>query len=331
VLSQHDAVDVVVIGEGENTLLEIMEKSCSGNLSSFEGVAGVAFSKADRVVINRRRPPLTDLDPLPFPDYSQIPIEDYLNFKLGVRALPILGSRGCVGSCSFCSERAMWGRYRARSPHDVVQEIGHQCQTHDVRLFRFNDSVLNCDLRRLEKICDLLIEADLGITWVGNARVSSKMSRALLQKMYEAGCRVLWYGIESASPRMLRVMKKGIDIEEAPRVLEETRRAGIQVLTFWISNFPGERVADTRKTIEFFREHGKHINFAHFTEFHLHKNSEMSRHPEKFGIEILDRDGFGQPIWRSTREGCRNSQILESVADIYTAKAHLPWVFVGAI
>lgn len=332
ILSQHNVVDVVCIGESENTLLEILQKFDESGINSLKDVRGTAIKlNNNKIILNEPRSPTMDLDSFPFPDYSCIPIEDYLNFRIGTRVLPILGSRGCIGNCSFCSETSIWGCYRARSPENITEEIKYQHEKYGIKIFRFNDSLLNAKISRLEKICDLLIEESIDIAWVGNVRIHPGMSYGLLKKMHRAGCRILWYGIESASPRILRIMGKGVNIEYAPRILRETKEVGIAVLTFWITDFPGEKIVDVKKTIDFLREYGKYIDFTHFTEYHLHKNSEMFNNPSKYGIIIKDTDRFGNPIWACTNNIIRSNEILENAGRQHVKRPRLPWDFIGSV
>jgi radical SAM superfamily enzyme YgiQ (UPF0313 family) len=152
--------------------------------------------------------------------------------------------------------------------------------------------------------------------------------------MYRAGCRSLWYGIESASPRMLKIMNKGIDIKSAPRVLKETKEAGISVLTFWITDFPGEHFIDSISTINFLRDYGRYINFAHFSEFHLLRRSDMLSNPSEYGIRIHnhgvngteDLEKLELPMWSSISSTFRNNGLLKRAGKLYVKQAsmHLP-------
>ncbi|MCF8106409.1 MAG: B12-binding domain-containing radical SAM protein [Desulfohalobiaceae bacterium] len=328
VLSKNSSIDAVVFGEGEATLLEILSRNVQRkHLARVQGLAARSWDGS--INVNPKHEFVKDLDALPFADFSCLPLGDYLNWRTGLRVLPILGSRSCIGKCSFCSEKARWGRYRPRTPGNILSEIEYQVKKHRVEMLRFNDSLINGDQARLEHLCELMIEARLKVEWVGNARVSRRMSDRLLQKMFQAGCRVLWFGVESGSPKILENMKKGIDIKEVPEVFQRVRKAGISVLTFWITNFPMEQMEDTRHTLDFFRNHGRHIDFAHFSEFHLHKQSEMYNHPDQFGISIQGLNEIGNPLWRYCPEPFRNDEILKSVAPMYTNQPRLPWDFVG--
>ena len=333
ILADHSAVDMVVLGEGEETLLDILQRyyGSGGNRYCLSGIKGTAIRNGREVVINDSRPLLTDLDSLPFPDYSSVQIEDYLNYKCGTRILPVLGSRGCTGHCSFCVEWKIWAKYRPRSADNVVEEIRYLIDKYDVNMIRFNNSLVNGNLRILEDFCDRMIEADLGITWVGNARIRKGMTKRLLKKMYLSGCRYLWYGIESASPRMLKIMKKNYDIAQASRILKETKEAGIMILTFWITNFPGEKWEDTENSINFFRTNGQYIDFPRLKPFQLYKGTDIALNPEKYGIIIKDFDVFGNPIWDYTGETFDNTELLTRAGVGYCNANLIPCDFVGIL
>jgi radical SAM superfamily enzyme YgiQ (UPF0313 family) len=330
VLSDYDAVDLVVLGEGEDTLLEILQRFYDPSCDCLTNIKGTAVKQKGREVIINESPPLrTALDSLPFPDYSCLPIEDYLNFKSGTRVLPILGSRGCTGSCSFCVEWGIWSKFRTRSAENVVEEIKYQVDTHNVQFIRFNNSLINGNLKILEETCDRIIEAGLNLTWFASARIRKGMTTKILTKMYQSGCRYIWYGIESASPRILKIMKKPLDITAAPKILRETKAAGIKVLTFWITNFPGELPEDTDRSLDFLRMHGKYIDYPRFRPFNLLKGTDMAHNPRKYGISLKEIDILGNPIWAYDREPFLNNAVLSTTGFEYCNLPLIPWNFIG--
>ena len=149
--------------------------------------------------------------------------------------------------------------------------------------------------------------------------------------MYRAGCRVLWFGIESGSKRILEKMRKDIDLDVAGDVLRRTYDVGIQVLTFWITNFPGEESSDVRRTIDFLKANGGHIDFAHFSEFHLHKGSAMYHRAEEYGIELAGEDVFGQPVASWAEKGRLSAKLMREVTAAFVHDRKLGWNFVGMV
>lgn len=332
VLAEHPAVDIIVVGEAETTLTELMRHFHSHSLSALKNIPGIVWRRRNgAIVANKHREFIPDLDDLPFPDFSCLPLHSYLNNRNDLTVLPILGSRSCSGQCVFCSERSRWGRYRHRSPENILLEMQHQTDKHKVDIFRFNDSVLNTSHARLERLCDLIIEARLDIQWVGNVRLSSRLTAPLLRKMHDAGCRVLWFGVESASPRILKKMKKGINIAIAPEIFRQAREAGIRVLTFWITDFPGEKLADIRETVNFFRTHGRHIDFAHFSEYRLHKGSVMYENPAAFGLSLQGANSLGEPVWRYLTDPPGVPAVIRGVAATHVNTFTPPWPFIGMV
>jgi radical SAM superfamily enzyme YgiQ (UPF0313 family) len=267
----------------------------------------------------------------PFADFTDLSPDRYLDYRLGTRILPILGSRGCVGRCAFCAERRIWGGYRRRLPEAIAGEVQYQIERHATAVFRFNDSLLNGDARHLESICDLLIERQVRVEWAGNARVHRNLSPGLLQKMRRAGCRQLWFGLESASPRMLNLMRKDVSIELAGRVFQEAKQAGIQVLVFLIAEFPGETLSDTRETIAFLEKNAQAIDSVHISEYKLITNSAMYEEAEKFGICVEGTDGLGAPIWALEAHTTRNRVLLKQVESRLWKDPQGPWPIVGGM
>ena len=131
-----------------------------------------------------------------------------------------------------------------------------------------------------------MIEENIGMQWMGMARVRSEMNDKLLGKMRQAGCIGLWFGIESGSQRILSKMKKGYDIETAKNVIRDTAKNGIRVLTFMIVDFPGETQRDFEQSVAFLEQNQEFIDQVSISRFGVLPDSEISHNPQEYGIEL---------------------------------------------
>ncbi len=288
ILSVNSEIDVIVRGEGEVTISEIAN-SYDGSLESIKAIDGISYrTDKNGIVSNADRQLIKSLDVLPFPDYDDLPLHEYPQNKFGMPVMPVVGSRGCIGDCVFCVEKRLWGNtYRMRSPENIVSEIKNIKEKYGPSIIRFNDSSINCNIKSLEKLCDLLNEEKLGMQWTCNARIRPEMNTKLLRKMRQAGCMGLWFGIESGSQRVLRKMKKGIDLETAKNVIRDTAKNGIRVQIFMIVDFPGETLGDFNKSVTFLEQNHQFIDQVSVSRFGVLPDSEISHNPQEYGIEII--------------------------------------------
>lgn len=275
--SKARIVDIVVLGEGEEILVEILKRMESKD--SLKGCLGTVVMENSRFINNGPRPLIGDLDTIPFPEFNDFPC----SYKYKHR-IPILGSRGCIYRCTFCDDTLMWRRYRFRSAQNVVQEMKLR-KKEGVKFLEFNDLLINGNLKQLSELCNLLIEAGLSIAWGGSATVDGHMDLNFLKKLKRAGCCYLNYGIESASPKVLREMNKSFTIEEAKKVIKDTYKAGISVCTNWIVGFPTETHEDFKVTVNFIRDNIDYLrNNIMVNSFILKYTSLLFKNREKFGV-----------------------------------------------
>ncbi|WXG42497.1 MAG: radical SAM protein [Promethearchaeati archaeon SRVP18_Atabeyarchaeia-1] len=286
-ISHLGYVDAVVTGEGEKTTGDLLDAWDKGH-SAPKRMKGCLTNIDGRVVDNGEPDLASNLDALPFPDYSDLPLRSYTAFY----ALPLLTSRGCRYNCTFCVDRlAVWnGTYRERSIDNVVKEIVQLHQRYEVRTLYFCDSSLNPTLQRLTGLCDGIAEAERitgdEILWGGDIR-ASPLTRAALQKMHDVGCRYLMFGAESASPQILRSMGKGVTAERMAEVFKWAREAGIWVFTYWIVGYPGEKGDDLMESMKFLVENSENIDEACVAPCEVGYGSELYRRRGEFKVKFL--------------------------------------------
>ncbi len=279
-LRQCPAADLLVHGEGERTLLEIIglyEKH-----GKVEGCPGTYFRRDGGIVTAGPRPAIADLDSIPFPDYHDFQLDKYYMRT----ALPLSFNRGCIRRCEFCNIHVDWPAYSHRSAGNIFLEIERQLRDYPgVDHFLIDSSALNQDVRQLNALCDLIIAGGLKFAWGGMAMFRPEMTPELLRKMAAAGCRDLSYGLEFGSQKLLDRMKKGFLIGQAAQCVRNTREAGIEVSLNLIIGAPDETEEDLRATMDFLKANRRHISFVgHPSELSLTTGIPMQRQPEKFGI-----------------------------------------------
>jgi radical SAM superfamily enzyme YgiQ (UPF0313 family) len=256
-------VDAVLIGEADFTAVDFFENIF--NEQTLINVPGACFVKKDGNIHRNPPPPLiTDLDKVLFPARELTPYMKY-NSVIAKRTpvTTMFTSRGCPYKCLFCDRPHLGDRFRARSAENVVEEIEH-CFNMGIREFLIYDDTFTIIRERVVRICELLIEKGLNkkIGWDVRARVNT-VDLELLRLMKKAGCERIHYGVESGSEKILKVLRKGITLEQALKVFEYTRQAGIQTLAYFMIGSPEETVEEAEKTIRFMKT--LNPDFVHVT------------------------------------------------------------------
>lgn len=254
--------DFGVIGEGEATLLELVERVEKGK-KELEKIDGLVFrDDQGKIRVNRGRQSIGDLDSLPFPAWDLIPPKQYriapiLEPARAQPIAPIITSRGCPYNCSFCASQATWGRrIRFRSPENVLREIKMLKDNFGVKEIHFADDNFTMDIQRAEKICDLMIKEKVGLPWqCPNGVRIDRLILPLLKKMRRSGCYALGLGIESGNQAILDQNNKKLDLKIVPKVLGNLRKVGIESYGFFILGLPGDTKKTIKQTIDFALSH----------------------------------------------------------------------------
>lgn len=249
-------VDLVVRGEGEYTLLEIMERY-DGDVRKLRRVKGVVFRNpvTKKLVKTPPRPLIENLDKLPFPARHLLPMDKYRTAIAGNKFQLVLTSRGCPGRCMFCAKFVFGAKFRARSPENIIEEIEFLRKNYDVREIDFMDDAFTCDAERVERLCDAMVEQGIKIPWrcSGGTRVDMVGGR-LLKKMKAAGCSQISYGVESGDDEVLRKIGKGVTTQDIREAFRKTREAGIETIAFFMLGLPFDTLETMEKTVQFAKE-----------------------------------------------------------------------------
>jgi anaerobic magnesium-protoporphyrin IX monomethyl ester cyclase len=257
-LEEVRTVDIAVVGEGESAMLEIARYFESQK--QLADIKGIAYWQNGKVVVNKRRPFIDNLDELPYPAYDLVDMEQYLSpQKIGYRsfqnrAISMITSRGCPFNCCFCAVHLHMGQgFRAHSAGYVLDHIQHVVDKYGVKNVFFEDDNLTLDLKRFEAICDGIIERKIKIGWeTPNGVRADCLNLDLLKKMKQSGCRSVFVGVESGDQQILdKVICKSLDLNRVVEFAKNSREIGLKTGAFYIIGFPGETKETMQRTVDF--------------------------------------------------------------------------------
>jgi radical SAM superfamily enzyme YgiQ (UPF0313 family) len=246
----NPAVDVVVAGEGEETFRELIEELEGGG--DLRAVPGLYLRQAEKgVAPTAPRPPIADLDALPWPARDLLPMHLYHPSAMHYRQLPafsVMCGRGCPYQCTFCScSKVFPGRMRLRSPENVIAEIRMLVDRFGAREILIWDDLFGISRPWTLRFCELI--APLGLSWSAWMRVDT-VDPELLGLMARSGCWHISYGVESGNQAVLDAIRKQITVGQVRRAFAWTHEAGMEARGTFILGFPGETPATMRETIE---------------------------------------------------------------------------------
>jgi anaerobic magnesium-protoporphyrin IX monomethyl ester cyclase len=270
---ENSFVDVVVRGEGEITICELI--ATLGKEKSLSGVSGITYKEGGMPRRNPERPFIKDLDSLSV-SYHKLPMDLY-RFQ-GQKYATIVSSRGCPYGCVYCSSSSLHGKkWRCQSSDRVVEEIRLLVDDYGIRQIEFLDDLFTFDNKRVEEICNRLIEDKMDVGWFCSSRVDT-ITCSLMSKMQKAGCIGLYFGIESGSQRVLNTLGKGTRLDQAIKAIGGAREADIETVATFILGIPGETLDDVKQTIAFARKlRPDYSQFTYCTPYpgtQLHKFAE---------------------------------------------------------
>jgi anaerobic magnesium-protoporphyrin IX monomethyl ester cyclase len=251
-LLRLECIDYIVIGEGEQTFLELCDKIKDNE--PVNTVKGIAFKKDDGTVQKTpARPLIEDLDSLPYPARDLLDFTKYIkSYGVLEKSVDILSSRGCTNRCVFCSSSHLFGRWRPRSVENIVSEIKELLRQYPViKSINFMDDDFTVDKQRVLNFCNTMIAEGLNkLSWVCLARVD-QLDEEMVRAMKAAGCVRVHLGIESGSPQILKNINKRISLQQAYESVRILSRAKIEAYSFFMFGHPGETAETVRMTRRF--------------------------------------------------------------------------------
>ncbi|MCL1977293.1 MAG: B12-binding domain-containing radical SAM protein [Candidatus Bathyarchaeota archaeon] len=303
-----DVFDVVAVGEGEETIVEIA--NCVEQGLDISGVRGIVYKVNERPVYTAKREFIQNLDTIPFPSrdlFDNHSYKAYYSKKFGYTTTPIISSRGCPFSCDFCSRPVFGQNLRVRSPENIVAEAD-EVERLGYEQVWFADDCFTLDKTQVLRVCDLILERRLNLGWECLSRVDTMDLDTAIQ-MKKAGCKRVFFGIESGNDQVLKIMRKCVDVFQARHAVYAAKTAGLEVGAFFIVGYPGENDKTILDTIRFATElpldylsftlpypipgtplydHIKHISGLSTSNWEENKNWSLIRH------KLLCDSGFSE-------------------------------------
>lgn len=241
-------IDFLVLGEGEITFTELIQNI--DDYDNLKNVKGLVFINEEEIINTGLRDFIEDLDSIPFPARHLTKVGLYKSL-LAKRSTvtTMMTTRGCPYKCIFCDRPHLGKVFRARSAENVVREM-EECVEMGINEFILYDDTFTIERQRVLDVCELIENKRLDIGWDIRARVNT-VDKEMLIKLKTAGCERIHYGVESANPDILKLLKKGITISQVEKAFEMTKEAGIETLAYFMIGSPTETRDQILNTINF--------------------------------------------------------------------------------
>lgn len=275
-------IDLIVFGRGEGTLADLYHAFVSG--LNWRTVPGVTYLGSKGTVVCNEKTEILKYNVFSPPDYEKMNIKSYLCDEF---ELSYISSSGCYwGKCAFCSETGASGdyRYMVKSSDIVVKEMHQIYLKTGIKVFEMSDNAI--PVNKAMKIAEYIIKNNLPITWTMLARAEKGFGPDELAYLKKGGLRFVSWGIETFNGRYQQYINKGIDLDIALKILENSHNVGIWNHLFLIIGFPGETNGEMLQMLDLLECYSEYIDSISLSNFHLHRNSYMYNEPEKYGIRI---------------------------------------------
>jgi anaerobic magnesium-protoporphyrin IX monomethyl ester cyclase len=246
-------VDFIVRGEGEVTFSALVAALEKKN-GQFDSIPGISFRSNGGLVRTVPRPFIENIDSLPLPARHLINMDDYRRTKFGGRDItPLITSRGCPYQCAFCASSHFFGKkVRTRSVASVLNELEEIYHRYHFNAVAFVDDTFNLFPKRVIEICHGIIEKKLDLWWWCLSRIDLLLrNEAMIKEMVRAGAKSVFIGVESSSPRTLKELRKGIEVEETVQTVEMLKRNGLEIHASYILGGLHDTVEMIHETIRF--------------------------------------------------------------------------------
>ena len=272
--------DSILYGEGEISILSLV-KALEGD-QNFLKVPGMAFKSKNKTIITKPQTPY-NLSKLPTPDFDGLDLSLYLSAD---PILPVQSSRGCYWQkCTFC-DHDYGNKYAIKTPSKMIKELKELCEKYKVKHFYFVDEAISPNY--MKTLSENIIESKMDISWYTCARAEEGFSQEISTLAAKSGLKLVLWGLESGSERVLSIINKGITRDTALKTLKETSSAGIWNHAFVFFGFPSEDLLEAMETINMLTENKDIINSYGMGPFCLGKYSPVASDPEKFFINHIE-------------------------------------------
>ncbi len=336
-LEKYDFIDFVLVGQAYKSLPRLIDKIQSrNNKEQIAEIPGLCHRKGARITINKEES--ENIDHMPAPDYNGLPLSTYvevmdtvyeIDFNFSI--LKYILSLGCPYRCTFCN-RCLLEKFQLKSPTKVVEELKSLSKKYGTTLFSFECELINSSRHWLIELCDYLLRDKLELKWYAFGRPAN-LSKDLLQRLYLAGCRVLRWGVESGSQRILDRMNKKFSVRQVEQILKWSSDVGIWNHVNLIIGHINENVIDTERTVNFIKKNKGNIDSIKMSPFYINIDSAIMQDPvnygikiTKFGLDCIEYDQIDGENWESIRRTTSSS-----INKICSAALENGISFVGAI
>ncbi|OEJ21824.1 hypothetical protein AR457_41105 [Streptomyces agglomeratus] len=313
-LREFSCVDYIVRGEAEVTLpLLLGALTADGSLA---GIEGITYRADNKIVRTPNAPVISDLDTLPMPAFHLYP------YVRECRYLPLELGRGCPFACEFCSTNDFFRRrFRLKSPDRVIGEMSRLQQQYGVSTFDLVHDMFTVDRKRVVEFCEALLASGKTFYWNCSARTDC-VDDELIELMAQAGCKGIFFGIETGSPRLQKSIKKRLDLADAARRIECTDRHGITTAVSLITGFPEETMEDLRDTVHFLLDSLRLDNAAP----QLHLLAPLAETPihARYRDQLTLDDIYSDMSYQGWRQDRADRRMIEAHPDVFPNFYNVP-------
>lgn len=243
--------DVIVIGEGEETVLELIQFLNGARSSQLKDIKGIAYLENKEVITTEERSLIKNVDSLPFPNRKKIDFSPYLHVwkkHHGYSMMSVNTMRGCPYTCKWCSRAVYGGSYRRRSPALVAAELKFIKETYQPDMIWFVDDVFTIHHNWLREFAEQVKKQDAIIPYEIISR-ADRLNEGVIQLLKESGCFRVWVGAESGSQKIIDAMDRRVDVVKTREMIQLVKKYGIEAGTFIMLGYPGETKEDIKETI----------------------------------------------------------------------------------
>ena len=243
--------DVIVFGEGEETMMELVQSFASSSTPGLHSIPGIAFKEEGTVVVMPERLLIKDVNQLSFPNRKKINLQLYFDVwkqKHGISMVNVNTMRGCPYSCKWCSRAVYGASYRRRSPKLVVDEIEWLKENYHFDMIWFVDDVFTINHRWLREFVQEVNERNMIVPYEIITR-SDRVNTDVLQLLKDSGCARVWIGAESGSQKIIDAMDRRVQVEQVREIIKQVKAFGMEAGTFIMLGYPGENETDIKETL----------------------------------------------------------------------------------
>jgi radical SAM superfamily enzyme YgiQ (UPF0313 family) len=300
-------VDLIVRGEADETLAKVLKTGLRSPALLF--LPGITFRSGGSVVRNPEAPLVADLDALPFPAFDLLPGVETAPF------FPLELGRGCPFACTFCSTNDFFRRrFRLKSPDIMLAQMQKVEREYGVRRFDLVHDMFTVDRKRVAAFCHTLLEAGGRYRWGCSARTDC-IDDELITLMHRAGCRSVFFGVETGSVRLQRAIDKDLNLPDAAARIASCTAAGMETTVSLITGFPEENSEDLSQTVDFLLDSARYER----VEPQLHILSPLAGTPlyNRFRNELLSDDVFSDISYQGQKQEVADLDLIAAFPDIF--------------